>query len=109
MNTVTASRQMTAASLAMHPSPDAAKRPASGLSRLLRGMAGWIAEFLDRRAARRQLYEMSDYQLADIGVSRGQIDHVFDRGLQDVTWGSERLSPRYRQLGSTDTSKTLLG
>lgn len=55
-------------------------RPSRGgaLWRLLRGFAARVAASRGRRAAIDELTRMSDGQLADIGLSRGEIHRVFD-------------------------------
>jgi uncharacterized protein YjiS (DUF1127 family) len=50
----------------------------NAFSRLLRGLADWIAAVRERQAVLDQLSGMSDRDLADIGLSRAQIHAVFD-------------------------------
>ncbi len=54
------------------------RRRRGTFSRLLRGLADWVAAIRERQAVLDQLSAMSDRDLADIGLSRGQIHAVFD-------------------------------
>jgi uncharacterized protein YjiS (DUF1127 family) len=47
-----------------------------------RAVAKWFAGRLERRAVISELAMLSDHELADIGLSRGDIPHVFDRPFQ---------------------------
>ncbi len=80
-------REATAGSLARTLYPDTDGRAATGvarrgqdgaLARLLCGMATRVAAFRERRAVTEDLSRMSDHELADIGLSRGQLRRVFD-------------------------------
>ena len=57
--------------------PDEASR-GSVLSRLLHGLAAWVAAWREHRAVRDQLSAMSDRDLADIGLTRALIHSAFD-------------------------------
>ena len=46
-------------------------------------MAGWISRQTERRRSRRALLEMTDDQLKDIGLSRGEAYSEFKRRLWD--------------------------
>ncbi|MFD2057235.1 DUF1127 domain-containing protein [Mesorhizobium calcicola] len=45
--------------------------------------AGWIGRQMERRRSRRALLEMTDDQLKDIGLSRGEAYGEFSRRLWD--------------------------
>jgi len=45
--------------------------------------AGWIGRQMERRRSRRALLEMTDDQLKDIGLSRGEAYSEFTRRLWD--------------------------
>ena len=45
--------------------------------------AGWISSQMERRRSRRALLEMTDDQLKDIGLSRGEAYSEFTRRLWD--------------------------
>ena len=49
-----------------------------GLASRLQAVAAWIAEALRRRAVINELSELTDRELADIGLARGEIGRVFD-------------------------------
>jgi uncharacterized protein YjiS (DUF1127 family) len=42
-----------------------------------------IVEFPRRRAVQDELSHLTDRELADIGLSRGDVPHVFDAGFAD--------------------------
>ncbi len=50
----------------------------TGLLSYLRAALRWIAEMPKRRAVMDELSMLSDYELADIGLSRSELPHVFD-------------------------------
>ena len=52
------------------------KRP--GLFARLRAALRWLAEMPKRRAVLDELSMLSDYELADIGLSRAELRRVFD-------------------------------
>ena len=54
-----------------------AARP--GLSRRLASAMQWIAEQPRRRALINELGALTDHELADIGLARGDLARVFDR------------------------------
>lgn len=47
-------------------------------ARGLRAVARWVGDFLERRAVVEELSSLSDHELADIGLTRGDIPNVFD-------------------------------
>jgi uncharacterized protein YjiS (DUF1127 family) len=47
----------------------------------LRAAGAWLSEALKRRAVTNELAMLSDHELADIGLSRGDIPRVFDRAF----------------------------
>jgi len=85
------SRRAAAVSLeeVLHPDTDppatagrvARPGPGGAPSRLLRGLASRAAAWRERRATIGALSGMSDRELADIGLGRGQIHDVFGPGL----------------------------
>lgn len=50
-----------------------------GLWAWLRGVAQWAAEQPRRRALITELAALSDHELADVGLVRGELHRVFDR------------------------------
>jgi uncharacterized protein YjiS (DUF1127 family) len=48
-----------------------------------------LEAWLDRRASRRALYRMDDHALADIGLSRADVEHV----NHQTSWQGELLGP----------------
>ena len=52
------------------------RRPAGGP--LVRRIAAWVSRGLERRAVMAELHELSDRELADIGLGRSEISRVFD-------------------------------
>jgi uncharacterized protein YjiS (DUF1127 family) len=46
-------------------------------------VAGWLARQMEKRRSRLALLEMTDEQLKDIGLSRGDAYSEFRRGLWD--------------------------
>ena len=52
-----------------YPARRAARRP---------GLIARIAAFFQRQAALREMASLSDRELQDLGLSRGDINHVFD-------------------------------
>jgi uncharacterized protein YjiS (DUF1127 family) len=55
----------------------AARRPA-GLASRIAAMVQWLAELPRRRAVIEELSALSDHELADIGLTRGEVGRVFD-------------------------------
>ena len=51
---------------------------AVGVSRWLGAVGAWIMVYRKRRAVMNELAQLSDRDLADIGLSRGQLWRVFD-------------------------------
>ncbi len=49
-----------------------------GLFARLSGIVGWIAAFPRRQAVMAELAELSDHELADIGLVRSDLGRVFD-------------------------------
>ena len=45
----------------------------------LRSAVQWFEGTMQRRAAIEELAMLSDHELADIGLTRGEIPHLFDR------------------------------
>ncbi|MBZ9886745.1 DUF1127 domain-containing protein [Mesorhizobium sp. BR1-1-3] len=70
MNTIAIIRHSSAALSAQSTRPSAQRGFVSRLVRVLRSLAGWIDNLLDRRRSRLALLEMTDDQLKDIGVTR---------------------------------------
>ncbi|MDE2582697.1 MAG: DUF1127 domain-containing protein [Rhodospirillales bacterium] len=48
---------------------------------LVAQLAGFVAVARERAQARRELYAMSDMELRDIGLTRGEIEQVLDPGF----------------------------
>ncbi len=63
--------------IATHHAPTAPR----GLRARLAGAAQWLAEQPRRRAVINELATLSDHELADIGLARGDLNRVFDRGF----------------------------
>ncbi|AMX92554.1 DUF1127 domain-containing protein [Mesorhizobium sp. M7A.F.Ca.US.014.04.1.1] len=70
MNTIVTIRHSSAALSAQSTRPSAQRGFVSRLVRVLRSLARWIDNLLDRRRSRLALLEMTDDQLKDIGVTR---------------------------------------
>ncbi|ADV13470.1 DUF1127 domain-containing protein [Mesorhizobium sp. M7A.F.Ca.CA.001.09.2.1] len=70
MNTIATIRHSSAALSAQSTRPSAQRGFVSRLVRVLRSLARWIDNLLDRRRSRLALLEMTDDQLKDIGVTR---------------------------------------
>ncbi|WP_416795636.1 DUF1127 domain-containing protein [Ciceribacter azotifigens] len=69
--------------------------PVDGSARTRSWLAGVVAFFRrmrERRRNRNALYELSDQTLKDIGVSRGQFDHDFDRYRRSQSYVLEHLT-----------------
>jgi uncharacterized protein YjiS (DUF1127 family) len=49
-----------------------------GLWARVRAVLRWIAEAPKRRAVYEELHMLSDHELADIGLSRCDVPHIFD-------------------------------
>ncbi len=45
------------------------------------GLVARFAQFMHRRSVIGELNELSDRELADIGLTRAEVRHVFDRGF----------------------------
>ncbi|WP_374377609.1 DUF1127 domain-containing protein [Dongia sp.] len=56
------------------------RRRAARLLGLFAALATYLARARERRQASNALYNLSDHQLRDIGVSRAEIDHVIRHG-----------------------------
>ena len=69
---------------------------ASAVPRLLRGTIARVAALCERRAVVSRLAGMSDRDLADLGLDRSQICHVFD-----LAFAQARDTPR-RVDGDSD-------
>ena len=63
------------------------KRLAVRTERYLRSASRWIA----RRRARRELLTMPDYMLADIGISRSEVESAVRYGRPDPRFTRGRL------------------
>ncbi|TIN21721.1 MAG: DUF1127 domain-containing protein [Mesorhizobium sp.] len=70
MNTIATIRHSSAESSGQSTRPSGRSGFVSRLVRLVRSLARWIDNLLDRRRSRLVLLEMTDDQLKDIGVSR---------------------------------------
>ncbi|RWB09181.1 MAG: DUF1127 domain-containing protein [Mesorhizobium sp.] len=70
MNTIATMRHSSAALSGQSIRPSAQRGFVSRLVRMLRSLARWIDNLLDRRRSRLALLEMTDDQLKDIGVTR---------------------------------------
>jgi uncharacterized protein YjiS (DUF1127 family) len=57
-----------------------AHRPTSLTARIT-AMLRWLAEMPRRRAVIEELSALSDHELADIGLTRGEVVRVFDSGF----------------------------
>lgn len=57
---------------------DVLRRAFAGIAHGFRLVANTVAEWPRRRAVYDQLHSLSDRELADIGLTRGDIAHVFD-------------------------------
>ena len=55
-----------------------ARRQRRGMFSRLAALGQWVAETPRRRAVLDELSALSDYELADIGLSRNSISRVFD-------------------------------
>lgn len=55
-------------------------RPTS-LSARITSLLLWVADLPRRRAVIEELSALSDHELADIGLTRGEVSRVFDRGF----------------------------
>ena len=82
--------QATAQSLArmLYPDPDGGaatrtvrRRRDRGLASLLRRVATRVVAMRERRVTIKRLAELSDRELADIGLSRGRLHEVFEPGF----------------------------
>lgn len=58
----------------------ARRRRAARIFRLFATLAAYVRRARERRQASNALYNLSDHQLRDIGVSRAEIDHVIRHG-----------------------------
>ena len=78
--------------------PDEASR--SGvLTRLLRGLAAWVAVWREHRAVLDQLSAMSDRDLADIGLTRALIHSAFDPAFaREASTPRAAVSEQERQM-----------
>lgn len=84
MSVMTAPRNIafdadTRVSIPAAPSFPAAHATAAG-SRLA-GAVRWLIEMPRRRAVINELLSLSDHELADIGLDRGEVTQLFDRGF----------------------------
>ena len=70
MNTIATIRPSSAALSGQSTRPSDRSGFVSRLVRLVRSLARWIDNLLDRRRSRLALLEMTDDQLKDIGVTR---------------------------------------
>ena len=50
----------------------------SGLSEMIAGAVRWMVELPRRRTVLAELHELSDHELADIGLNRSELHRVFD-------------------------------
>jgi len=66
-----------------------APAPEGVLARTLGRVGAWFGEAVRRRAVTSELAMLSDHELADIGLSRGDIPRVFDRAFV-----ATRMAPR---------------
>jgi uncharacterized protein YjiS (DUF1127 family) len=81
---------MTATTLsAAAPSVFAPSRPANGRPSGLRAAFAWLAGALRRQTVIEELGSLSDHELADIGLTRGDIPRVFDSAFV-----AQRSTPR---------------
>ena len=46
--------------------------------------AAWLRQHRERRAVIDELSQLNDRELADIGLSRGDVPHVFDRAFAEM-------------------------
>ncbi len=53
----------------------------SGIVARVAAVVRWIAEFPRRQAVMAELSQLSDYELADIGLARAELGRVFDRSF----------------------------
>jgi uncharacterized protein YjiS (DUF1127 family) len=58
------------------------RRAFSGIGRFLATLGTTLLEFPERRATFERLHALSDRELADIGLSRGDLSRVFDPDFQ---------------------------
>ncbi|MBZ9771132.1 DUF1127 domain-containing protein [Mesorhizobium sp. CO1-1-8] len=70
MNAIVTIRDSSAALSGQSTRPSVQRGFVSRLVRVLRSLARWIDNLLERRRSRLALLEMTDDQLKDIGVSR---------------------------------------
>jgi len=66
--------------------PEVRPRPGRFIRRLLQAWARDIAHYFVRRAAVKTLRELSDYELRDIGLRRGQIEAAVDGLVPRPDW-----------------------
>ena len=91
--------QTTAKSLArmLYPDPDGSaaartvrRRRDQGLASFLRRVATRIMAMRERRVTIKRLAELSDRELADIGLSRGRLHEVFEPEFAQAKSGQHR-------------------
>lgn len=56
-----------------------AEAPEASFVSKLNAAVKWLAELPRRRAVLDELSSLSDHELADVGLTRGELDRVFDR------------------------------
>jgi uncharacterized protein YjiS (DUF1127 family) len=79
MNAMTARTELAFDTDRRVSTPTVSSRPAARPSRLAAALR-WIVELPRHRAVINELRSLSDHELADIGLERGDIPHLFDRG-----------------------------
>ena len=60
----------------------AAAPQSKGFFALLRSVVRWVAELPERQAGMAELNNLSDRELADIGLNRADVPHVYEEGFK---------------------------
>jgi uncharacterized protein YjiS (DUF1127 family) len=68
------------------------RRGVGAIGQALKAAFAAIAEWPRRRAVYDQLHSLSDRELADIGLTRGDISHVFDGGIATPSAANDRIA-----------------
>ncbi len=71
---MSALRRSAVATSSLSGTADGAARALEGLIAPTRGILAWVARCAERAAQRRTLAQLTDWQLQDIGISRGEAD-----------------------------------
>ncbi|WP_458093449.1 DUF1127 domain-containing protein [Roseomonas sp. WA12] len=71
----------------------------SGLQRLVSGFAGWM----QRRRAEAELHSLTDRELADIGLTRGEISFALRGGISQAEAPAPRAATVPARAAANDT------